>query len=86
MVPGTSNSVASRIGLPACRDSTSANSLARRSISAAKAVRIPDRSPGVVRDQPSYAARAAATAASTCPGPARAYSVIVSPVEGSITR
>ena len=65
MVPGTSNPVESRIGLPVCRDSVRARSSARSSSRAASRCSAAERSTGGAPDQPGKAARAAATAAST---------------------
>ena len=58
-VPGTSKPVASRIGLPVCRDSVRARSSARSSRSAASRVSAADRSTGGAADHSGNAARAA---------------------------
>ena len=59
IVPGTSNSRASRIGLPALRLSSRAISSARSDSSRANVVSTAERSAGVARDQSGYAFRAA---------------------------
>ena len=73
-VPGTSNSRARRIGLPAWRDSSRASSSARSSSSRAALSRTEERSTGVARLHSSKAVPAAATAASTSACPARSPS------------
>ena len=84
-VPGTSNSRASRIGLPAWRLSSRASSSARSSSSWAALSRTVERSTGVARLHSSKAAPAAATAASTSAWPARVTVSMVSLVLGSRT-
>jgi hypothetical protein len=66
--PGTSNSRASRIGLPVCAVSAWASSSAIGPRWAASATSAPERSAGVARDHWGYAAAAAETAASTVAG------------------
>ena len=82
-VPGTSNSRASLIGLPAWRLSASANSSARAANATEMRARISARSPGVVPDQPPKARRAACTAASTSLWEASWIASYASPQEGS---
>lgn len=65
MVPGTSNSVDSLIGLPHWRDSAYAKSAACSASTAASLCSASERSPGVAPDQPGKALLAAATASST---------------------
>ncbi len=65
MVPGTSNSVDSLIGLPHWSDSAYAKSSACSARTAARRCRASERSPGVAADQAGKARRAAATASST---------------------
>jgi hypothetical protein len=85
MVPGTSNSLASRIGLPAMRLSSCAISAARSESSRANVVSTAERSAGVVRDHSAYACRAACTARSTSSASATVISATTSPVLGSRT-
>ena len=84
-VPGTSNSRARRIGLPAWRLSSWASSSARSSSSWAALSSTVERSAGVARLHSSNAVDAAATAASTSSCPARVTVSIVALVLGSST-
>lgn len=70
MVPGTSNSVDSLMGLPHWRDSAYAKSSACSASTAASRWSASERSPGAAADQPGKARFAAATASSTSAGPA----------------
>ena len=83
--PGTSNCLASRIGLPACSDSTAAYSSARADMSRASSARAWERAAGVARDQPPKARWAASTAASTSAGPASSRVAMGRPSLGSTT-
>ena len=85
MVPGTSNSRASRMGLPACLLSSCAISSARAASSRVKRPSTPERSPGVARDDPGYALFAVCTASSTSSGPAIVIAATRVLLEGSMT-
>ena len=84
-LPGTSNSVAKRTGLPVWLTSSATNSAAWASTSSASFASTADRSAGVAADQAGSAARAEATATSTSPGVASAMSATTAPVAGLIT-
>ena len=82
---GISSSKNALRGLPASADSRSASTSAFSSIASASLSSAVDRSPGVVVDQPSNAARAAATARSTSSEEESGACAMTSPVEGLIT-
>ena len=85
-LPGTSNSVARRTGLPVWLTSSATISAAWDSTSSASFASTAERSAGVAADQAGSAARAAATAVSTSTGVARANSATTLPSAGLITR
>src|SRR5882757_10451071 len=81
-LPGTSNSVASRTGLPVWLTSSATSSSACSPASLASLASTADRSAGVAVAHPGNAVRAAATAASTSAVVARAYSATTPPFAG----
>ena len=85
MLPGTSNSRASRTGLPHWATSSATNVSVASSASLASLASTAERSAGVAPAQPGRARRADATAASTSPGPARANWTTGAPVAGLVT-
>ena len=85
-LPGTSNSRASRTGFPVWLTSSATRSSACSAASFASLKSTADRSTGVAVAQVPSAARADATAVSTSPGDASAYSATASPVAGFKTR
>ncbi len=84
-LPGTSNSVASRTGLPVWLTSSATRSAVASSASLASLASTADRSAGVAVDHPRRAARAELTAASTSAGCASWYSATGLPVAGLTT-
>ncbi len=85
MLPGTSNSVASRTGFPVWLTSSAMSCSALASTSSASLASTVERSTGVAVFQPGSAARAEATAASTSAEVARAISATVLPSAGLVT-
>ena len=84
-LPGTSNSRASRAGLPVWLTSSATSSSVCSAVSAASLASTADLSAGVAPAQPGSALRAAATATSTSVGVASASSATTSPVAGLMT-
>jgi hypothetical protein len=85
MLPGTSNSVANRTGLPVWLTSSAMIASALASTSSASLASTPARSTGVAVAQPRNAARADATARSTSAAVANAISATGAPLAGFTT-